>query len=117
MTASVLRDRRSGASRRKQESSMRFPFFDRYGQFVLWDRRKQSGRRKVDETKGWSKNDLPGFVLMAVMFVVLSLGVLYLWMSKPLVTTQVTVNEQAIYAQSLTRSLSDLGDRSEGKMV
>ena len=96
---------------------MRFPFFDRTGQIVLWDRRRQSGRRKAEDRTTLSKKDLPGFVLMAVMFIVLSLGVLYLWISKPLVTTQVTVNEQAIYAQSLTRSLSDLGDRSEGKMV
>jgi polyferredoxin len=81
---------------------MRFPFFDRYGQIVLWDRRQRSGRRKVDETTRWSKKDLPGFILMTVMFVVLSLGVLYLWINKPTLSTQGIVNGQAIYAQSVT---------------
>ena len=106
MTASVLRDRRSGASRRKHEASMRFPFFDRYGQIVLWDRRKQSGRRKADERKPWSKKDLPGFILMAVMFVVLSLGLVYLWISKPVFAAQGITHGRAVYAQAVVPGTS-----------
>jgi len=81
---------------------MRFPFFDRTGQIVLWDRRKQFGRRKAEDRTTWGKKDLPGLVLMAVMFIVLSLGVLYLWISKPLLSTQDVIDRQSIYAQSVT---------------
>ena len=111
MTASVLRDRRSGGSRRKQLSPMKFPFFDRYGQIVLWDRRQRDGRRKADEGTGWSKKDLPGFILMAVMLIVLSLGLMYFWKSKPSLSTQGAVEGPSNYAQSLV-SRPDIGQRA-----
>ena len=95
---------------------MKFPFFDRSGQIVLWDRRKQSGRRKAEDKVGWSKKDLPGFVLMAVMFVVLSLGVFYLWMSKPVISPQGTANGHAVFAQSFVPT-SSIGLRALNSLV
>ena len=90
---------------------MKFPFFDRYGQIVLWDRRQRTGRRKADEGAGWSKKDLPGIILMAVMFIVLSLGLIYFWKSKPLLSTQGAVEGPSIYAESLVPR-PDLGQRA-----
>lgn len=53
---------------------------DSHGEVVLWERRRPGGRRKGDAH--WlSRKDIPGFLLMGFLFLVLSLSMAYLWRS------------------------------------
>jgi hypothetical protein len=52
-----------------------FPLIDSDGNLVLWDRRRSTGRRRSDRPALFTRADLPGFLLMGVMFVLLALGV------------------------------------------
>ena len=58
---------------------MDFPFFDRHGEPVLWDRRRLLGRRSNDGRLSWGHKDIPGFLLMAAMFLLLTAAFFYIW--------------------------------------
>lgn len=64
---------------------MNYPFMDRNGEVVLWDRRKIEGRRSSDVLAHWnSRRDLPGLLVILILFVVLTLGIVSLWVYKDL---------------------------------
>jgi hypothetical protein len=86
MVTQSVKERRTGASRRRLEKTAGLPFIDSNGQPVLWNRRISSfGRRKSDEKLRWTRKDIPGFALMGVLFLMLSFAVFYLWTNNPLV--------------------------------
>ncbi|MEA3413755.1 MAG: hypothetical protein U9R74_19820 [Pseudomonadota bacterium] len=72
-------DRRHRKDRRRGRRSSLLPLFDSAGQPVLWDRRRVSGRRNADATGHWNRDDVPGFLLMLLMFVILGSGMLSMW--------------------------------------
>jgi hypothetical protein len=72
-------DKRQIERRRRRGGTVRFPFFDQNGEAVLWDRRRASGRRRSDKTHIWSRRDLPGFLFMGGLFVILLLGLAFVW--------------------------------------
>lgn len=61
-----------GADRRRR--SVAFPLIDSDGNLVLWDRRRSPGRRRTDRV-WFTRADLPGFLLMGLMFTLLVVGV------------------------------------------
>jgi hypothetical protein len=80
MVTQRVKDRRTGISRRRAETTGGLPLIDSSGQPVLWNRRISSfGRRKTDGKRRWTKKDIPGFALMGVLFLMLSFAVFYLW--------------------------------------
>jgi hypothetical protein len=86
MVTHRVKERRTGASRRRLETTTGLPLIDSNGQPVLWNRRISSfGRRKSDEKRRWTRKDIPGFALMGVLFLMLSFAVFYLWTNNSLV--------------------------------
>ncbi len=78
MVAHDTEKRREKSSQRRMETPAIFPLIDSNGEPVLWDRRKLAGRRKSDRKPLWSRKDLPGFVLMGILFISLVVAVWYL---------------------------------------
>ncbi|MCG6868295.1 MAG: hypothetical protein LJE91_06040 [Gammaproteobacteria bacterium] len=72
-------DRRHRKDRRQRRRSSFFPLFDSSGQPVLWDRRRAQGRRNADATGPWTRDDVPGVLLMLLMLVILIGGMLSMW--------------------------------------
>ncbi len=62
-----------GEDRRRR--TVAFPLIDSDGNLVLWDRRRSAGRRRTDRLPLFTRADVPGFLLMGLMFVLLVLGV------------------------------------------
>ena len=88
MVARRVQERRTGASRRRLETTSGLPFVDSSGQPVLWNRRTKSfGRRKSDENRRWTRKDIPGFALMGVLFLMLAFAVFYLWTNNSLISS------------------------------
>lgn len=78
MVAHDTEKRREKSSQRRVETRASFPLIDSNGEPVLWNRRKSAGRRKSDKMHLWSRKDLPGFVLMGILFISLVIAVWYL---------------------------------------
>jgi hypothetical protein len=70
-------DQRTKASRRRTRSLANFPFIDSKGEPVLWERRNISGRRRTDLKTHWSRKDIPGLLLMGILFILLTAALLY----------------------------------------
>ncbi len=81
-------EKRQIERRRGSGGPVRFPFFDRNGEAVLWDRRKASGRRRSDESSVWSRRDLPGFLFMGGLFIILLLGLAFVWAHRDTVLSE-----------------------------
>jgi hypothetical protein len=88
MATQRVKERRTGASRRRTDTTDGLPLIDSSGQPVIWNRRISSvGRRKTDEKRRWTKKDIPGFALMGVLFLILSFAVFYLWTNNSFIST------------------------------
>lgn len=74
-------DRRKTTCRRKRVAFVNFPFFDGHGEPVLWERRSKYGRRKADYMQRWIRKDIPGFITMGILFVILAFASYWLWVS------------------------------------
>ena len=79
-------DQRTKSSRRRSRSFVVFPFFDSRGEPVFWERRSMSGRRKADLKTHWSRKDIPGLVLMGLLFILLTFALFYLRMNGEIFT-------------------------------
>jgi len=84
-----LEDRRSTSRRGTRGRPARYPFLDRSGEVVLWDRRRSRGRRSVDPGTSWDRHDLPGLLIVTGLFVLLSLGVWALWLYRDVLAAYV----------------------------
>lgn len=74
-------NRRKKNGRRKRVAFVNFPFIDSHGEPVLWERRSKYGRRKADYKSRWTRKDIPGFVTMGILFIVLTLISFWMWAS------------------------------------
>jgi hypothetical protein len=79
-------DQRTKTSRRRSRTFSSFPFIDSRGEPVLWERRSINGRRRTDLKTFWSRKDIPGLVLMGILFILLTVALLYWRMNSEIFT-------------------------------